>query len=64
MNWPILEASLREVHGAYKEAVKIGDEQRIAFWRSVLIERLVLIHGALKDYYGTSGADRDEPEGS
>ena len=63
MNWEVLEASSREIMEAYLEALEGGEESRIRFWRSVVVERLVLIHGAVTDYYGAGGADRDESEG-
>ncbi len=63
MNWEVLEASSREVLEAYVEAVERGETERIRFWRAVVVERLVMCHAALTDYYGTSGTDGDEPEG-
>ncbi len=63
MNLVIMEASSREVLEAYVEAVERGEPERIEFWRYVVVERLVMMHAALTDYYRTGGTDRDEPEG-
>lgn len=60
-NWEILEAASREVFEAYVEALQRGDAESVAFWRPIVVERLVLMHGAIEHYYGASGADSSKP---
>lgn len=49
MNWEVMEAGLREVWGAYVQALERGDFESALFWRRIVIERLVVVRGYLKD---------------
>lgn len=60
-NWEILEASSREVFEAYVSALHRNDEQSAKHWRPIVVERLVMMHGAIEDYLRTSGTDRSQP---
>lgn len=60
-NWAVLEASSREVFEAYVSALQRDDMESVMFWRPIVIERLVMMHGALEDYLRNSGVDGSQP---
>lgn len=59
----MLEASVREVAQAYFEALNRGDLHGVYFWRSVLVERLVMLRVAIADNQRASGVSGDEQAG-
>lgn len=63
MSLTILEASAREVLEAYREALLRDDVLSEQFWRPIVIERLVMMHGAIEHFERLSGTDSAEQEG-
>lgn len=61
MSLEIVEASAREVFEAYNLALANHDREAVVFWRDVLIDRLVIIHGYQYDRERAAGADSREP---
>ena len=53
----VVEASAREVFEAYVHAIQRDDLQGVLFWRPIVVERLVVMHGILEDYLRNSGVD-------
>lgn len=54
---------MREIAQAYFEALNRGDIHGVYFWRTVLVERLVMLRVAIADNQRASDVSGDEQAG-
>jgi len=62
-NSAVLEASVREIAQAYFQALERGDIHAVYFWRTVLVERLVMLRVAITDNQRDANARDDKSAG-